>query len=301
MSIRIKNCGSNTRHRRRRCRKSLAWAEKPHNIARMAKMDITAATFDAYKITWAERRYFLRLAAVPFFLKLFCFALASSFAGEAEQYLRFTLILLPALLAEGWMVSHIARLIGLGQRWPFQPTGDIESDMVMLHTRARGIIAGMIVYVLMNMVMGAVIAFVAVYIAPYMPSDPDQTAVEIPPMIAFASALLLGLLVFGFRFGWLNIAYALGLDWRDYVRPLRGWMVSIQFIALWILAFAPIYIVVRLLLTLLLPLAQGLAGDMGQNFVIIIVTVLADSLKAIVMTLAMGTAWLSVFRKTPKL
>ncbi len=261
-------------------------------------MDILQATIKAYKITWEERNYLLRLAAIPFLIKLFCFSLAVSYAGQPEDHLRFTLIMLPALIAEGWMLAHFVRLLVFGQRWPFRPTGDMEADLAVLQVRARGILSGMIVFVLANMGLGALMAFVGIYIMPYIPEDSAAAAsVEIPGNIAFLSFVMVIAMFWGFRLMWLYIPYAVGMNWRDYLTPLRGAMASLHMIALYFLCFTPVFLGIVFLKSILLPLSQSLGGDAGASVFMVLVTVLADTFKVIFVTGGMTYALMEIFQK----
>lgn len=264
----------------------------------MAYLDITQAAAKAYKTVWGERDYILRLAAIPFMLKLFCFSIAINYAGQPEDHLRFTLIMLPALLAEGWMVSHLVRLLVLGQRWPFKPTGNLEADLAVLEVRARGILSGMIVFVLINMAIGGFMAFVGNYIMPYMPQDAAAAeTVQIPGNVAFLSFVLLVSIFWGVRVMWMFIPYAIGMNWRSYLMPLRGVSTSVHMIGLWLLCFIPVFLVLRVVAGIFGTLAQSLAGDAGAAFVTIIVTVLADTLKVLLVTSGMTFALMKFFQK----
>ncbi len=263
----------------------------------MVKFDILNATTKAYQVLWAERHYILRLAAFPFVLKLFCYAIALKYAPDPADYLRFTLIMLPALLAEGWMLSHFVRLLMFGQRWPFRPTGNFDADIAVLTVRARGVLSGLIVFVLINMVLGLFMAIVGNYIMPYVPTDGAAQDVQIPPQIAFASFVMLGVMFWGFRLVWLYIPYAVGMDWRTYLMPLRGLSSSVQMIGLWLLCFIPVFLSLRLIGGALGTVAQQMAGEQFASFVFLIVVVLADTLKGLVVTAGMTYALFEFFQK----
>lgn len=264
----------------------------------MAHIDILPATIKAYRTAWDERSYLLRLAAIPFLIKLFCFSMAISYAGQPEDHLRFTLIMIPALMAEGWMVSHFVRLLVFGQRWPFRPTGNLEADLAVLAVRARGVLSGMIVFVLANMALGALMAFVGVYIMPYLPEDSANTAaVEIPGHIAFISFVMVIAIFWGFRLMWMYIPYAVGMDWRSYLTPLRGAMTSFHMIALYFLCFVPLFLGMVLLKGLFAPIVQSIGGDAGASVLMVLVTVLADTLKVIFVTGGMTYALMEIFKQ----
>jgi hypothetical protein len=250
----------------------------------MAKFNILNAAENAYRTSWGERRYLLRLAIVPFFLKLICYSLAFSM-GYQEDYLRLTLFLLPALFAEGWMLSHYTRLIVLGHRWPFVPTGNMQEDIKTISVRARGVMGGLIVYVLINMALGAILAFVT----PLVPSEPT-TAEQLPPATGFLFFALLIFSFWGFRLTWLYIPYALNIDAARYLKTLGGFAASIPLIGTWFLCFLPFMIFVQIIGAVLTPLLGSAGG-----FAIVIVMVAADILKNILATAAITYGLIELF------
>src|SRR5687768_12463602 len=104
----------------------------------MAQFDIITASTKSYKTCWQARPYLLKLALPPFLIKVACLVFAAAFAEKGET-VSFLFFMLPALFAEGWMLSHFVRYLQLGQTWPFRPTGDFDADMGMLSVRARGV------------------------------------------------------------------------------------------------------------------------------------------------------------------
>lgn len=213
----------------------------------MAYFDLTSATANAYRKTWHERRYLLRLAAMPVLVKLAFYILATSLTqGDDGTYMRFVLIMVPAFLAEGWMLSHYVRLIVLDHRWPFRPSGDFEKDMAILSVRARGILSGMIVYVLINMAVGLFVWGAMAYMMPYVPDGESGTPPQVPGVVAFLSVLILGFMFWAFRLIWLYIPYALNQDGASYLRALRGIGSSLHLIGIWLLCLLPFLWLCRL-------------------------------------------------------
>lgn len=248
----------------------------------MARFDIINAAGNAYQTSWAARRYLLRLAAVPLALKLLCFTVATQYAGggngQEGNYILFMLIMVPALLAEGWMLSHYVRFIVLGQTWPFRPTGDIEADRAMLSTRARGILGGMIVYVLINMAIGLLSDFSMRVMGPYVGAD-MTTAEDIPPAIPLLSVFLLVLMVMGFRLLWVYIPFALNMDTKTYLQALKGGSGAVALIGTWMLCFIPFVLVMRFVG----PVFEAFPGGAG-GFLVTLLSIVMDTLKGIVTT-----------------
>lgn len=249
----------------------------------MAQFDIISAVTSAYKTTWGERHYLIRLAAIPFAIKLFCFILASSFARDGENYLRFMLIMVPGMLAEGWMLAHYTRLLVLGHRWPFKPSGNFDSDMAVLAVRARGILSGMIVFTLINMALGLAMTFVSLYLGDYMP-DESGAQPEIPSYIALMSFLMLGLMFWGFGLLWLYIPFAINVPAKTYMDAVRGFSTSLYLIATWVVCFLPVFLLLRIIGAFVGGTAHAALGDGASSFVLILLSVIADTLKSILTT-----------------
>ncbi len=250
----------------------------------MASFDTISAAKNAYRESWAARDYLFRLMLVPLALKLFCFTMGASFAsGEDGNYLRFMLIMVPALIAEGWMLSHYVRYLVLGQTWPFRATGDLDADLAVLTVRARGILSGMIVFVLINMALGLLTAVISQLMMPYMPAEGVETP-EVPAGIALLSVFLLIGIFWGFRLLWVYIPFALNIDFMTYMKKLRGFHTSILLIATWILCFLPFFLALQVIAGVIGGLLSSLFGSGVSSFIVIIITVIVDTLKSLVAT-----------------
>ncbi len=266
----------------------------------MVKLDILTIAIDAYKKSWASRRYLLRLAAVPLALKLFCFTIASQYVSGNGNYMGFMLIMVPALVAEGWMLAHYTRFLILGQTWPFRATGNMDADMAVLADRARGILGGMIVFVLINMAVGFLNELVVRTMGPYMPESPDTQMVEVPPHIALLSVILVGFIFWGFRLLWLYIPYALNMTIKPYLAGIKGLSTSLHMLGLWLLCFVPFIILLKILSALIVaPFSHLLGADIG-GFFSIIFSVVTDTFKSIVTTAGMAFALRAIFAPSKK-
>ncbi len=262
----------------------------------MAYFDLTSATSNAYRTTWNERRYLMRLAALPVALKLFFFTLAVSYAPGDGQHLRFVLIMVPALLAEGWMLSHYVRLIVLGHRWPFRPTGDMQADFAVLAVRARGILSGMISFTLINMTLGLFVALVMAYLLPYMPES-EGAAANVPGGVAFFSLALLVFMFWAFRLIWLYIPFSLNMDPLSYLDAIRGIGSSLHLIGIWFLCFLPFFLGLQFMAGLIAgPVAASTDGVAG-SFLLVVFKVLFDTLKNIVATAGLTYAFMQLYEK----
>lgn len=279
----------------------MEWATKPPKLSPdMAKFDIITVATDAYRKSWEARRYLLRLAAVPLALKLFCFTIASQYLSGNGNYMGFMLIMVPALVAEGWMLAHYARFLILGQTWPFRATGDMNADLAVLAERARGILGGMIVFVLINMAVGFLNELVVRTMGPYIPATPDAQMVEPPPQIALLSVILIGFIFWGFRLLWLYIPYALNMTIKPYLSGIKGASTSVYMIGLWLMFFIPFMLALKIAAVVIAaPLSHVLGAEVG-GFISIIFSVVTDTLKSLVTTAGMAFALQVIFTGTQK-
>lgn len=263
----------------------------------MAAFDIISATSHAYKNTWANRSYILKLAVVPFALRLFFFTLAVSYANGNFTY--FMLLMLPALFAQGWMLSHYIRFQVLGQSWPFRPTGDMDADLAVLKTRARGVLSCTIVFVLINMGVGMLSEGVRLYMLPYMPVE-GATEMEVPAHVLLVSILLLGFMVWGFRLFWLYIPYALNMSATAYLSALKGVMISVYLFVVWVICSLPFIALLAIAATII---GDPLAATFGKGvatFVMILFTVAADLAKSVMATSGIAYALQEIFTNQNK-
>lgn len=247
----------------------------------MGPFNVIQSARSAYHLLIAERRYLLRLAIVPAFIKLVCYTAGLSM-GYENNLVRMALILLPASLVEGWMLAHLVRLIVLNQRWPFQPSGNEEADMAVLETRMYGIMGGLITYVLINLLVAGALALVA--------STGSLDAETVPPGQALAMMTGLIAMVWAFPLLWLYIPMAAGADTLAWLKNFRGLRVSLSMIGVWLLCYLPIAAMTLFGISAILGPFKG--GDIpaGANFAVIIVSVILDTAKALLATAGMTYA-----------
>jgi hypothetical protein len=248
----------------------------------MAQFDIIAASSNAYKSVWASRQYLGKLALAPFLIKSACLVFASSFAGG--QTTAFLFFMLPALFAEGWMLSHFTRYLVLGQTWPFRPTGNMEEDMAVLRVRARGVLSGTVVYVLIGMALGALTLAAQAYLLPYVSKEALESGAPIPTHIGMISMLGLGFMFWGFRLVWLYIPVALNSDAKFYLFRMRGLGTSVSLIGVWLLCLLPFLLVLQLLAGIVAAPIGGLLGASAGYFVMTLMVAAADTVKSLIVT-----------------
>lgn len=260
----------------------------PFNIVQSAR--------SAYRFIYAERLYILRLALFPTLIKLVCYV-AGLALGYEDNMIRMALILLPASLVEGWMLSHLVRLIMLGQRWPFQPTGDTEADLEALEPRMRGVMGGLITYALINMVIAGVMAL----LVGMVPDTADPAAAQVvSPSQALLMMMALVACIWGFPLLWIYIPMATSMDAASWARSVFGLRFSFPMIAVWMLCYLPVAAITLFGVSAILsPFGGGEVPD-GARFAVIIIGVILDTAKALLGTAGITFALGEFYKKARK-
>jgi hypothetical protein len=259
----------------------------------MAQFDIITASTKSYKTCWQARPYLLKLALPPFLIKVACLVFAAAFAEKGET-VSFLFFMLPALFAEGWMLSHFVRYLQLGQTWPFCPTGDFDADMGMLSVRARGVLGGMIVYVLIGMALGVITLFAQQLLTPYLSEDALKDPEAIPAYIGVGSLFALAVMFWGFRLVWIFIPYALNGDAGTYLYRLRGLGTSLHMIGVWVICLLPFLLILQIGASVV-DAVLG-TGPVGY-FVITILVAAVDTAKAFTTTAGITFGIREVFER----
>lgn len=253
---------------------------------------------NAYRLLAAERAYILRLAIVPTIIKLVCYVAGLSL-GYEDNVLRMALILVPASLVEGWMLSHLVRLIVLGQRWPFRPTGDDEADIAVLEPRMRGVMGGLITYTLIHLIIAGVMALV-MSMAPTSLDPAASSEVSASPAQVMLIMSVMVAAVWGFPLLWTYIPVASGMDPRNWVREWTGLKFSLPMMGVWLLCYLPIAaLTIFGVSAILTPFGMG-EIPAGARFAVIIVGVILDTVKALLATAGISFALMD-FYHTKKL
>jgi hypothetical protein len=213
----------------------------------MKPLNIIDAIGQGYSVSWEGRAYFARLAAVPVVLKLLTLYLILALGWE-QNLLRQALVMLPSYFADGWMASHIARLVFFGQRWPFRPTGDTERDLAALEERAYGLMRGVLVFVLIEFLITGLMAGISAANL-FTPENADP---EAHPAAYFAAVVLFILMLWGFRFLWIYIPAAVNYPLDVFLKKIRGFRISIDLLAIWLVCFLPFLMIFSLFFSMMI-------------------------------------------------
>lgn len=253
--------------------------------------DLITCVGKAYSFVWAERAYLLRLALLPFIAKLFFFTLAYTYGGQ-ENLVRTTLIMVPAWLVEGWMLAHFVRLILLGQRWPFIPTGNRAVDLPVLQSRYRGVMSGLVMYTFIQVIIGGWFALLMYAVPVSLTQPPSETTVT--PQMAMLASVLLGLAVYFFRFVWMFVPVSVAMPLRPALRTIAGGVgFSLRTLGVWLLCAVPAMVILQTLLALSF---SAMGPDNGTLLGITVVCkVFLDIIKNLLCAAAMTFAFQEIF------
>ncbi len=252
----------------------------------MAQFDIITASTKGYKLCWHSRAYLGKLALAPFLIKIACLVFAATFAEKGDT-VAFLFFMLPALFAEGWMLSHFVRFQMLGQTWPFRPTGDFDADMGVLAVRARGVLGGTIVYVLIGMALGMITVFAQAYLMPYLSEDALKDPDAIPSYVGIGCLIALAFMFWGFRLVWLYIPYALNGDAGTYLFRMRGLGTSVHMVGLWLICLLPFLLALQIIGHLFVAPIDAAFGGAAGYFVMTVFIAAIDTAKGLVTTAGM--------------
>lgn len=210
----------------------------------MASYNVTDSAMKGYALVWNERAYLFRLAIFPLLIKFVC-AMTVIINGFEFDFVKQALLMLPSYFADGWVMSHLVRLIYLGQRWPFRPTGQPQNDMAMLRDRAGGIMAGTVSFALIEFLKTGMVGFMFVGAMPpgSVPGQVDVAAAAQTPTnlaTALAGLGLLAVTIWMVRYLWLYIPAAAGFSGREFLKRVGGFMGSIRLLGVWMVCSIPI-------------------------------------------------------------
>ena len=181
------------------------------------------------------------------------------------------------------MLAHLTRLIFLGQRWPFRPTGDSVADERVLQDRFRGVMGGMVTYVLTSFILaGLIYAFLSLEAQ----IAPDGEKVNV--LVFGASLACVAFMVWAFRLYWAFVPAALNYPIRDYLRALGGMRTSFYMIGTWLICYLPLLFIFTLLAASIVSMVGGMPPAL--TFLFTLVQVIVATASTMVATVGIGFA-----------
>ncbi len=272
-----------------------------------------AAGYGYYRV-WTERAYLLKLALIPLMIKFAC-TIALLVLGFQDNILRQGLVLLPGVLAEGWVLAQFLRTLLKDERWPTYLPPEIDDKVLdRLLLRARGIVAAVLAYGLIALASYAVryLVFGVVLVdvggadggVGHLATDanPDSQNITITPLVMLPMLGLSVALFWGFRLMWVYIPFSVLMPLRAYLQAVNGWMSSVRMMALFFCCMTPLMFLVMVISRILSGFIQGFGGgDDVARFIMVFIAVVAETLIGLVATAAFVWAMRSFLPKNPEL
>lgn len=278
-----------------------------------------AAGYGFYRV-WAERSYLLKLMIIPIIIKFACMISVMALGFEGNT-LRQGLIMLPGIIAEGWVLSQFLRTVLKNERWPTVIPNDIDDKLLdKLLYRARGIVASTLAYALIGLSAYFIRYITLGLITGDFGANSPTTSEEISDMLDTTDAAsgkglhlnpalflpLIGLLIamfWGFRLMWIYIPLSVLMPINDYLKALGGMMASVKMMILYFCTMTPVMFLTIMISRVVYTTADSLGGDGGEagRFIMVLVAMFAETLVALVSTSAFVYAMKDFLPKTTDL
>lgn len=275
----------------------------------MAAFDVTDSAMKGYGLVWQERRYLMRLAAFPILIKFVC-SITVMMNGYDFDFVKQALLMLPSYFADGWVMSHLVRLIYLGQRWPFRPSGVPENDIAMLRDRAGGIMAGTVFFAVIEFLKTGFMGLLFMTAppgalpgqnppaGPVKPGTGEGASItdvaaqaQSSPYTAVAGIVMIIVTIWLVRYLWLYIPAAAGFSGRAYLKRVGGLAGSARLLGAWLICSVPVQVGFIIVATVLLAPLLGL-GPQGLSpsgqFIMNAFRVVVDMVMALIVTAGMA-------------
>ena len=262
------------------------------------RIDIVHSAIMGHKTVWEERQYLLKLAIIPLLMKIIC-SVAIYTMDMDSVTLRHVLVMLPAYFFEGWMIAQFLRTLLTGERWPMRVANEpTKQQMEFILWRARGILAGILCFVLIVMIQGG-LAVLMDSIRQMVAVDPAQSQGGGSIMFLLLGVVMMVATIWMFRLVWLYIPLVILTPIKPFLNDIKGMMTSVYMIGLWILSVVPLMFVTMLLSGLLLGGSPETAIENAtiQGFLTIILHVIGQFIVQIISITAMAHALKDVLVK----
>lgn len=269
----------------------------------MLKFDLIDSAGYGYKRIYEDRDYVLRLMAAPILIKIICSLLILLIEPLQEGILRKGLVMLPAHIAEGWMIAQYMRTVFFNERWPM-PIVLSEHDprWPYMVIRAKAILASICFYVLITMA-GYVLTHFAYIMQDGMAEKieaikaAEQAGGAARPSLGIISYIIsfgvLAAAMWLFRLFWLYIPVAAGQNPLEFIKQLGGMMASIRMIGLYLVCIAPLTLIVIMLLS---SIYKPYINDDAAPFLIELIGILIRTPLEAVMTMLTASAFAFAFK-----
>lgn len=205
----------------------------------MTQFHFIDATVHGYQTVFSNYKFYARLIIIPLIVKISCLYLIHIF-DLIDNPLRQGLILLPSYFVDGWLMAHAVRFAVLGDR-PLSMTGYDPNKITpeYLDHKARAVMSCIGSFVLACLLFAM---FKGVLINPDLVKEIEATPNQADSgLLDFIIALaLLYATVWLTRYLWIYIIFALGLSARQFYKANKNILVSIEILASYFMALAPL-------------------------------------------------------------
>ena len=258
-----------------------------------------------YHRVWQERAYLVRLAFIPLIIK-FILTLCVYAFGYEDEILRRGLIMLPGALVQGWVLGQFLRTLMMEERWPMPlPKAGDELAISKLILRARGIISATLVYTLIALIVNVMGWGASLLDGSLQDLAAQQAAGTVErddnPLFFFPALIMIGSLVMIFPLLWVYIPYAVLMPMKDYLTRVIGFLPSLKMFCVFLICMVPINVMASLFsYALVRPYGDTLdAAPAVIRFIMLLISVGADMITALIVTTGMAYALRDVVPRHP--
>jgi hypothetical protein len=208
------------------------------------KFDMVESSGIGYHYLYHERQYLLRLVALPFLVKFLTTIILSLF-GENISYFSASIVIIPSLFAEGWLLAQVIRSFAFNERWPIMLSGEKDIDKGKLLNRQTCLIAAIVTYVVIHMAFYAVQSTLMITTEEFEmltkisagETLADGADISYTPILAALG--LLFTLIFWFPLIWLYIPAAANIYFKDFYLTVLRQRMALRIIGCYMICLIP--------------------------------------------------------------
>ena len=240
-----------------------------------------------------------RMAVLPLLIKLASFLFVTFLSIDHEKFLLQGVLLAPAYFAEGWLMAHLVRLAFFGEREiiPLRLLSNSRALVMAGGSRARGILAGAIIYLLIKL---SVMGFWALMVASGGTDKPPEIDPAYTADVYLAAMIMLIGMIWAFRFVWIYIPAALDFSVADFLKSIKGFRSSFSMIGVWILCYLPLALLLKMAMQTITAVFPETEGVDMHDYSLAGTTAIMETIIGIVATIAMTFAISSLYKEPPK-
>lgn len=254
------------------------------------RYDMIDTSVQSFKILLSDIPYLLKLMLFPVIIKIICYIIVH-FYGLENDIIKQNLIMIPAFIAEGWLVVQWLRTVGLNERWPYKYQISISGE-ISNRPRIKAILSSIQIYVLIKLAMGALVAIALYYKAGLAVDGEQKSGSAIGFILAFA---VLGLILWGYRLLWLFIPLSMNYPIKAFIKDVGGLMGSIKIIGMNLICTMPIYLILTIAVTIIFTVLNAVGID-DESSISGFILIIISSIGEIIISVLCATAVLLAFK-----